>query len=83
MQQNVRQSALKKQEQSYSGKKKRHTIKKERVINAEGGTIICVAEAKGAVHDVTLFKESKLHMREQILLYRGQGLSGYSKHTFQ
>jgi hypothetical protein len=31
------------------------------------GEIICVAEAKGAVHDIELFKQSGLHIADDIL----------------
>ena len=46
------------------------------VIDAETGKIICVAEAKGAVHDFTLFKQSKIHIREDILLTGDKGYQG-------
>ena len=35
-----------------------------------------MAEAKGGVHDFTLFKESKIHIKEQILLIGDKGYQG-------
>lgn len=41
----------KKQRGYYSGKKKRHTLKAQVVVNQANGQIICTAFGKGRVHD--------------------------------
>ena len=41
----------KKQRRYYSGKKKRHTLKTQVVVNQISGQIICTAFGKGQVHD--------------------------------
>ena len=46
------------------------------MIDAQSGTIICVAEAKGAVHDFTLFKQSNIHLRDEILLIGDKAYQG-------
>jgi len=48
----------KKQREWYSGKKKRHTIKTQLIINRETGEIICTAHAEGKTHDFKLYEES-------------------------
>ena len=40
------------------------------------GEIICVHEAKGAVHDFELFKVSDVHLLEDILLVADKGFQG-------
>ena len=78
----MRLNAPKKQEKSYSGKKKCHTIKEQLVIDAQTGKIICVCEAKGAVHDFTLFKQSKVHIREEIVLLGDKAYQGIANIHF-
>jgi hypothetical protein len=50
----------KKQKHFYSGKKKRHTIKSQLVVDPKGKKIICTNFANGKRHDFRLFKESKV-----------------------
>jgi hypothetical protein len=38
------------------------------LINGVSGKIICVHEAKGAVHDFRLFQQSKIHLLKNLLL---------------
>jgi hypothetical protein len=52
----------KKQRRDYSGKKKRHTIKTQLVIDGKSGRIICVAVSKGSKHDFKLYQESGLQI---------------------
>ncbi len=62
----------------YSGKKKRHTLKSQVVVNQATGHIICTAHGKGRVHDFRLFKGSgvRVHPQRQCLADRGyQGLA--------
>ena len=42
----------------YSGKKKRHTLKTQVVIDVSTRMILCVATAFGSMHDLTLFRPS-------------------------
>ena len=44
----------------YSGKKKRHTLKSQIVVNQETGEIVCTAHGKGKEHDLKIFKNSKV-----------------------
>ena len=46
------------QKEYYSGKKKKHTLKIQIIIDEETKKIISVAFEKGSVHDFNLFKES-------------------------
>ncbi|MDR0919498.1 MAG: IS5/IS1182 family transposase, partial [Oscillospiraceae bacterium] len=48
-------------------------MKNQISINGETGKIICVNEAKGATHDFQLFKNSKVHISENILLVADKG----------
>ncbi|GMB10671.1 MAG: IS5 family transposase [Candidatus Improbicoccus devescovinae] len=48
----------KKQRQWYSGKKKRHTIKTQLIVNRQTKDIICIAHAEGKTHDFKLYEES-------------------------
>lgn len=63
-----------KQQEFYSGKKKRHTLKSQLIINQETGEIICTFFGKGRCHDFSLFKASGIHFHPET-----QGLhdSGY------
>jgi hypothetical protein len=46
------------------------------IINGETGLIICVAEAKGSVHDFKLFKRSGVHAFDDILFVGDKGYTG-------
>ena len=63
-----------KQQEFYSGKKKRHTLKSQLIINQETGEIICTFFGKGRCHDFSLFKANGIHFHPET-----QGLhdSGY------
>lgn len=56
----------KKQKKFYSGKKKRHTLKSQVVVESGTGEIICTAHGKGKEHDFRIFKNSKIRLREDI-----------------
>lgn len=49
-----------KQKPSYSGKKKRHTIKTQVVVQKSSKKIICTDFCNGKMHDFKLFKQSRL-----------------------
>lgn len=76
MQLNAKLNAQKKQKESYSGKKKRHTIKDQIIINGLTGQIICINEDKGSVHDFELFKHSGIHIIEDIIAVLDKGYQG-------
>jgi len=67
----------KKQRDWYSGKKKRHTIKTQLIVNRETHEIICTAHAEGKNHDFKLYQESiGSAVSEDIKI---QGDSGYQR----
>lgn len=51
-----------KQKKYYSGKKKKHTLKSQIVIDKESKQIIAVKCCNGKRHDFRLYKESKVHI---------------------
>ena len=53
-----RSKSIEVQKEYYSGKKKKHTIKIQIIIDEETKRIISIAFEKGSVHDFNLFKES-------------------------
>ena len=79
MQQKRQLIAPKKQRKYYSGKKKRHTLKKQMLINPENGKILSLAFAKGKVHDFQLFKSSKIHLKPGAQLMADRGYQGLTK----
>lgn len=46
------------------------------VIDGMTGKVICIEEGKGAVHDFEIFKQSKIHMLDKILLVGDKGFQG-------
>jgi len=68
-----------KQRPYYSGKKKRHTLKEQIVINQKTKQIIATKQAQGKVHDFKIFKKSKHHMLPQIKAYVDSGYQGIKK----
>ena len=50
------------------------------VINGETGKIIGVYEEKGATHDLEMFKNSRYHFLEDILLIGDKGYQGLKLH---
>jgi hypothetical protein len=56
----------KKQKHYYSGKKKKHTLKTQLVMDKRSQKIICTAFSNGKRHDFRLFKESKIHIHPDI-----------------
>ncbi|WP_249299089.1 IS5 family transposase [Neochlamydia sp. AcF65] len=49
-----------KQQHFYSGKKKRHTLKSQVVVDKKSRKVICTAFSNGKKHDYKLFKEIKV-----------------------
>jgi hypothetical protein len=46
------------------------------VIDGQTGQVICVYEAKGSVHDFEIFKQSGIHVLDDILLVGDKGFQG-------
>ena len=68
-----------KQRKYYSGKKKRHTLKTQLLINPESEEIISLVFAKGKIHDFQLFKSSKIHLKLGVQLTADSGYQGITK----
>ncbi len=69
----------KKQKHFYSGKKKRHTIKSQLVVDPKGKKIICTSFSNGKRHDFRLFKESKTHVCPETVIIVDTGYQGLQK----
>jgi len=63
----------------YSGKKKRHTLKSQVVIDKATGIILCTYIAKGRRHDFRVYKESKIHLPMSVILQADSGYQGLKK----
>ncbi|MEA2029081.1 MAG: transposase family protein, partial [Campylobacterota bacterium] len=68
----------KKQKRNYSGKKKRHTLKAQIVINQKQ-EIICSHIANGRAHDFKIFKNSKLPIKKDTSVEVDLGYVGIEK----
>ena len=66
----------KRQKQYYSGKKKRHTLKCQLVIDQATGQIICTFFGKGRQHDFHLFKASGVHFHSDTQSLQDSGYQG-------
>ncbi|UZQ31280.1 MAG: IS5 family transposase [Spiroplasma phoeniceum] len=73
------QRPKKRQKQSYSGKKKKHTIKKQVIIEQETKKIIATSFSLGKKHDYALFKESKIAILKNTKLIVDSGYQGIQK----
>lgn len=69
----------KRQRNYYSGKKKRHTIKTQVVVNKAKGNIICTNFANGRKHDFKMFKESKVRVNPNNKIVVDSGYQGLQK----
>lgn len=69
----------KKQQQFYSGKKKRHTLKAQVLVNQATAAIVCTAYTKGRVHDFRLFKHSRLALNAKLQVSADKGYQGIRK----
>lgn len=69
----------KKQRNYYSGKKKRHTIKTQIVVNKLTSEIICICNGEGKMHDFRIFKESGTHVNPEALIAVDSGYQGLQK----
>lgn len=69
----------KKQRRYYSGKKKRHTIKTQLVVNKTNGRIMAVEIRAGKTHDFRVFKESGVHLPATNKIMVDSGYQGLQK----
>ena len=73
------QNTQKRQKYWYSGKKKRHTLKTQVVIDKKTKRVICTAFANGKRHDFRLFKESRTHIHPDIKVITDTGYQGIQR----
>ncbi len=69
----------KKQRNYYSGKKKRHTLKTQVVVNKLTAEIVCICNSPGKMHDFRLFKESGAHVNPEATIAADSGYQGLQK----
>lgn len=67
------------QRQYYSGKKKRHTLKCQLVIEQDTGRIICTFFGKGRRHDFKLFQASGIRFHPQTESLQDKGYQGLQR----
>lgn len=75
----VESSGQKKQRTYYSGKKKRHTLKAQVVVNQANGQIISTQFGKGKVDDFRLFKLHRIPLLPDQLCLGDKGYQGITK----
>ena len=68
-----------KQKYFYSGKKKRHTLKTQLVVERETQEVICTSFASGKKHDFKLFKQSKVAVQSEVLIIVDSGYQGLQR----
>ena len=59
-----------------SGKKKRHTLKAQVIINQRDGEILSTAYGKGREHDFKLDKRSKIRIKKETKCLADKGYQG-------
>ncbi|MDP1994185.1 MAG: IS5 family transposase [Ignavibacteria bacterium] len=69
----------KKQKHFYSGKKKRHTLKTQIIVDKKKKLVICTNFTNGKRHDFRLFKESGVHIHPEIRSLTDTGYQGIHK----
>ena|ERR1700761_6727773 len=73
--------AQKRQRRFYSGKKKRHALKTQLVVDKQSLKVICTTFTNGKRHDFSLFKESGVHCLADVKLLVDTGYPGYCEDT--
>jgi hypothetical protein len=66
------------QETFYSGKKKRHTVKNNVLVNAKGEIVLLTATWEGKKHDKKVADEAAFTLPEGSLLYQDTGFQGFA-----
>ncbi len=64
------------QREYYSGKKKKHTIKAQIIMNEKDKKILSVCFDKGSVHDFTIFKNSTKELSKSLHFLADSGYQG-------
>lgn len=67
------------QRRFYSGKKKRHTLKTQLVVDPKTKAVICTTFAAGKEHDFHLFKRSKVKLKKETGCLADKGYQGIQK----
>jgi len=62
----------------YSGKKKRHTVKNNVVVNAQAKIVLLTATCEGKKHDKKIADEAEFTLPEGSLLYQDNGFQGFA-----
>jgi hypothetical protein len=62
----------------YSGKKKRHTVKNNVVVNAQGKIILLTPTCEGKKHDKKVADEAELSLPQGSALYQDTGFQGFA-----
>jgi hypothetical protein len=68
-----------KQKHFYSGKKKRHTLKSQIVVDKKTKKVICTSFSNGKKHDFRLFKESRVRWTKNRCGVTDSGYTGIQK----
>jgi len=68
-----------KQKEYYSGKKKRHTLKAQVVMDKKAARIMCTNFSEGKKHDIRLFKESGVRIKKDTEVKTDSGYQGIQK----
>jgi hypothetical protein len=68
-----------KQKYFYSGKKKKHTMKSQVVVDKKKSKVICTNFSNGKKHDFRLFKESRVHWYKKACGITDTGYQGIKK----
>jgi DDE superfamily endonuclease len=68
-----------KQKRYYSGKKKRHTLKSQVVVDKKSKVIICTSFSNGKKHDFKLFKDSGVRWTRSTQGIVDSGYTGIKK----
>jgi len=70
----------KKQKQTYSGKKKQHTLKCQVIIDRDSLEIICLHFGQGRTHDFKLYKASGIHVHPDTGMLGDSGYQGIARY---
>lgn len=68
-----------KQKHFYSGKRKRHTLKTQVVVDKKSQKVICTSFSNGKKHDFKLFKESNVLVHNKVKIIVDTGYQGLQK----
>jgi hypothetical protein len=66
-----------------SGKKRKHTLKTQVVVERETGIIVCTEFDKEKQHNFRLFKQNLLPLKKQTLCLVDKGYQGIQKYHYQ